>query len=446
LKIGVIGLGYVGLSYALVFAYKGYSVVGVDVDEYKVNMLKNKKPVFYEKGVEDLLNETIDKTLIVSTDYKLLEDADLIFICVNAPTLENGLQDTTQLENALRNLAEIVKSRSKKRVIVIKSTVLPGTTRRLAKYFQELTGLKIPGEIDFAYNPEFLREGMAIHDVLYPSRVVIAGYSDQAVETLRQFYRELYDRVGYNPPIIELTLEEAELVKYASNSFLALRVSYSNMIADLCETIPYCNVHKVLEAVGLDPRIGREYLKPGIGFGGSCLPKDLKALIKFYEVNGLEPLIFRDVLEVNERRIDKIIGIIKRYFDKTSGLRIVVLGLAFKPGTDDIRDSQSMKLVYKLIDLGVKVYVHDPMAMDNARRQLGDRVEYVKDLKDIIPFADVAVISTGWSMYRDIVKYIEEKAVEKPKLIIDTAGFITNEDIKRLREKGCEVFVVGISR
>ncbi len=442
MKIGIIGLGFVGLSYAVVFASKGYNVVGVDIDVKKVSMISNRVSPFYEDGMKELLETTIGKTFTATTNYDSLRDADLVFVTVNAPTREDGSQDLLQLESAIRELAWVFCNAAHRPIIVIKTTVLPGTTRRMAKLFSELSGKKVPEEMGFAFSPEFLREGCAIRDVLNPSRVIIGALDEDTAESLTKFFREFYIKVGSNPPILVMSPEEAELVKYASNAFLAMRISFANSIADVCEEIPGCDVGRVLEAVGLDPRIGKEYLKPGLGYGGSCLPKDLKALIRFTEDLRLSPILFKAVQRINEDRIEKVIKILERELGDLRGKKVAVLGLAFKPGTDDIRDSQALKLVLKLLNKGARVYVHDPMALTNAKRILGNRVEYLKSLDKVLEYADIAIIATGWDHYKQIPLLVERKDI-RTKLIIDSRRILCLDELSRMQNKGLKVIVLG---
>jgi len=388
LKIGVIGLGFVGLTLAAALASKGYRVVGVDIDEEKINTIRSGKSPFYEEGLEELLGKVIGNTLELSTNYDALKDSDIIFITVGTPPNPDGSQNLSYIEKAVEQLSRIIVENKKYRVIVVKSTVLPGTTRRLAKKLSEITGLELSRDYGFVSNPEFLREGKALYDTFYPSRVVIGCVDDRACRVVESFWREFYERVGKIPPILLMRAEEAELVKYASNAFLAMRVSYANTIANICEKTPNCDVLNVLHAVGYDPRIGHQYLKPGLGYGGSCLPKDVKALIHYSKQRGYKPVLLEAVDKVNEQQPYKAIEYLHKEYKDLRGKTIAILGLAFKPGTDDIRESVAIKIIKKLLELGAKIKAHDPLAIENTKKILGNKITYCKTPEEAIKDAD----------------------------------------------------------
>jgi len=439
-KVGVVGLGFVGLSLAVALASKNFDVVGVDVDPGKVDSIKHGKAPFYEKGLEELLGSVVGKSLHVSSDYQLLRDADIVFIAVGTPPKPSGEQDQSQIVEAVKRLANVWRESSGYRVMVVKSTVIPGTTRRLAEILASETGKSVPGEIGVAANPEFLREGSALYDTFYPSRVVVGGIDVNSSRVIADLWREFYKRVGFEPPILIMGLEEAELVKYASNAFLAMRISFANTIANICENTAGCDVLRVLEAVGLDPRIGREYLKPGLGYGGSCLPKDVKALIQYSRSTGYEPILLEAVDRVNELQPYKAVEYLVREYGDLRGRVVSILGLAFKPGTDDIRESVALKIARRLVELGAKVKVHDPMALENARRVLGDTVVYCSNPLEAIEGSDAVIIATEWDTYKELKSEHFKNHMRNP-LLIDGRRIY---DPRRFTEEGIKVYAIGL--
>jgi len=439
-RIGVIGLGFVGLSLAVALASKNFDVIGVDIDLNKIDLIKRGKAPFYEKGLEELLKETINKNLFVSTDYQLLADVDIVFIAVNTPPKPSGEQDQSQIVEAVKRLASVWKNSCSYKVMAVKSTVIPGTTRQLAKIFAGESGKNIPEEIGVVANPEFLREGKALYDMFYPNRVVIGGIDDKSSKIVVNLWREFYRRVGFEPPILVMSLEEAELAKYASNSFLAMRISFANTIANICEIIPNCDVMKVLEAAGLDPRIGREYLRPGLGYGGSCLPKDVKALIHYSKSMGYEPILLEAVDKVNEMQPYKAIEYLLREYGDLQGKVVGILGLAFKPGTDDVRESVALKIARKLVEHGAKVKVHDPLALENAKKVLGDTVTYCYSPLEAIDNSDAVIIATEWDVYKELRPEHFKKLMKKP-VVIDGRRIY---DPRTFTEEGIRIYAIGL--
>lgn len=441
-KIGVIGLGFVGLTLACALASQKYYVIGIDIDREKIEKIKNGIPPFYENGLEEILKKTIGKYLIVSSDYNLLWNTDLVFITVGTPALPNGRQEQKYIIDAITSLARVWRGINTYKTVIIKSTVVPGTTRRLASIASAESGLEIGRDLGFVFNPEFLREGVALHDMLYPDRVVIGCIDSRSCVIVESFWREFYTRLGRVPPILIMSAEEAELVKYASNAFLAMRISFSNTIANICEKTPNCDVMKVLKAVGLDPRIGEKYLRPGLGYGGSCLPKDIKALIYYSLEKSYDPVLIRAVDEVNKNQPLKAIEYLLREYDCLRNRTISILGIAFKPGTDDIREAVSLKIIDKLLEKGARVKVHDPKALDNARKIYGDKLIYCSSPVEALKNSDAAIIVTEWSIYRDLQPETFKRLMRNPvvidgRRIYDPWKFIT---------RGIKFYAVGLSR
>lgn len=438
LKIGMIGLGVVGLAHAVCLAHKGFMVYGVDVNTELIRLIKDGNPPLDEPGLRDMLNEVVNKTLYVSTEYDVLKDADLIFIAVDTPTREDGTQDKSSLESAVKDLALVWKEKDKYSVVVVKSTVLPGTSRILAKIFDEVNGLVSSGKAGFAVNPEFLREGSAIQDILYPYRVIIGGIDEKSSRKVENLWLNFYRKVGKIPPIFIMGLEEAELVKYVSNTFLAMRVSFANTIANICEKLPNCDAQKVLKAAGYDPRIGKEYLRPGPGYGGPCLPKDVRAFMKFLRDQNIRSPLIDGIHETNELQQQKAIDVLVRELGDLKGKIVAILGLSFKAGTSDIRGSIAIKVIEKLLRMGAIIKVHDPLALENARSILGNSVKYCNTIEEAVSDVDSIVIFTEWEVYREI----NPKIINKRTLIIDFRRLLNAEEFKRL---GFRIYTIGLS-
>ncbi|MEM1583001.1 MAG: UDP-glucose/GDP-mannose dehydrogenase family protein [Candidatus Bathyarchaeia archaeon] len=438
MKIGVIGLGVVGLAHAVCLAYKGFMVYGVDLNAKRIQLIRDGHPPFDEPSLRDMLNEVINRTLDISTEYDALKDADLTFIAVDTPTRENGTQDISSLERAIKDLASVWKEKNKYGVVVVKSTVLPGTSRLLTKIFDEVSGRISSGNIGFAVNPEFLREGSAIQDIFYPYRVIIGGIDEKSAREVADLWSNFYKKVGRVPPIFIMGLEEAELVKYVSNTFLAMRVSFANTIASICEKLPNCDAQRVLEAAGYDPRIGKEYLRPGPGYSGPCLPKDIKAFMRFLRERNIRSPLIDSIHETNELQQQKTIDILVRELGDLKGKIIAILGLSFKAGTGDIRGSIAIKIIEKLLRMGAIIRVHDPLALENAKSVLGNSVKYCNVIEEAVSDVDSIIIFTEWEVYREI----NPKIINKRTLIIDFRRVLNAEEFKGL---GFRTYIIGLS-
>ncbi|MGC9176758.1 MAG: UDP-glucose dehydrogenase family protein [Thermoplasmata archaeon] len=370
MKIAVIGLGFVGCVTAAVLADQGNEVIGLDIDSQKIKLLNSGKSPIFEPGLEELIKKN-EKNLKFTTDYSLLSDSDVIFIAVPTPN-ENGKIDLNYVYSAIKSVALI----NKNAIIVIKSTVIPGTGTRMEKEFN----------VKVVSNPEFLREGNAIYDTMHPDRVVIGGNYEYTniVSDIWKFT---------NAPVLLTTRENAELIKYSSNAFLATKISFINEIANLCEKIPNADVEIVAKGMGLDKRIGPLFLKAGIGYGGSCFPKDTQALITFAEDLGEKMNIVKAAKKVNEERIERIIKILERKFKKIKGLKILQLGISFKENTNDIRESQALKLYETLKKKGAIVNVFDPVNRI-------DTIDYCNSIEECINNADVIIVATEWQEFK----------------------------------------------
>jgi UDPglucose 6-dehydrogenase len=396
MKVVMIGAGYVGLVSGACFAEFGASVTCIDVDSDRVARLQNGEMPIYEPGLDDFVKKNIKagRLAFVSQYDKFLEDADLIFIAVGTPTRRgDGYADLSYVYQAARDIAPHLQGYT---VIVDKSTVPVGTARNVKRIIREVNP---EADFDVASNPEFLREGAAIRDFMRPDRVVVGVETERARDMLHNLYRPLN---LIETPILSTDLESAELIKYASNAFLATKISFINEMSMLCETVG-ADVHAVAKGMGLDNRIGRKFLHPGPGYGGSCFPKDTQALVRIAQEHGVSSRIVESVIEVNAAQKARMIKKIRAALDDNlSGKTIAILGLTFKPETDDMRDAPSLSIIPKLLEQGARIRAHDPEGMDEARKVLPDAIRYCDDIYLTLKNADAVVILTEWNAYRGL--------------------------------------------
>jgi UDPglucose 6-dehydrogenase len=392
MHIAVIGSGYVGLVTGACFAEFGVDVTCVDIDREKIARLSEGIIPIYEPGLEQLVVKNAQAgRLKFTTDLKAaVEQTLVIFLAVGTPPREDGSADLSYVEAAARSIAECMNGY---KVIVTKSTVPVGTGAHLRNLIREHQRERTNFAI--VSNPEFLREGAAIDDFMRPDRVVIGSSDEEAIAILKDLYRPLY---LIETPFVITTVEAAELTKYASNAFLATKISFINEIANLCDLIG-CDVHDVARAMGMDGRIGRKFLHPGPGFGGSCFPKDTRALSSVAHKYGGESLIVDAVIEVNRRQRAAMVPKIEKLAEGLEGKTVAVLGLSFKPETDDMREAPSVDIIRGLLERGARVRAYDPAAMDEARKVLSE-IAYAEDEYDAVEGADVLVLMTEWNQFR----------------------------------------------
>lgn len=386
MNIAVCGTGYVGLVAAVAFAAKGHQVVGIDVDERKVSILNKGLSPLFEPGLEELMKEHSDHLCFTLDTVEGYVNADVIFIAVPTPERSDGRANLDYVKTACE---QIVASGTRARFVVIKSTVPPGTNDEIQEFFNELTS--DDDRIEVISNPEFLSQGSAVRDMMYPSRIVVGVQSAEAAVLAKELY------ATFDAPLYEMDLRSAEMVKYASNDFLALKISYINEIANLCDVLG-ANVEEVADAMGADPRIGSSFLKAGIGYGGSCFPKDTKALHWLSSYEGREIKTIKAAIDVNKGQ--RLILLEKARHDHSSfsGMHIAVLGLSFKPGTDDLRDAPSLDIVRVLLEEGAILALYDPYAMDNFSKHYpaSETISYVNTPRAALEGADLAFLLTEW--------------------------------------------------
>ncbi len=398
------------------FAKLGNEVVCVDIDEEKVRKINNHTAPFYEKGLDDLLKEV---NLRATTNIKeAIKNTDVTFICVGTPQGLMGEADLRYVDQACRDIGSVLKEKDNFHLVVVKSTVPPGTTEhRVRHILEEVSKKKAYKDFGLAMNPEFLREGNAIEDFMNPDRIVIGVKDDKSKEILLELYKD------FNCPKLIVSPTTAEMIKYASNAFLAIKISFINEIGNLCKALGI-DVYEVAEGIGLDKRIGKHFLRAGIGFGGSCFPKDVKALINKARELFYHPVILNAALEVNETQPYKLVDLLEKKAGNLRGKDVTVLGLAFKPNTDDVREAPSIKIVNALLNKGAKVHVYDPKAMENFKRLFGDRVDYCSSAKEAVSKSKYVLIVTEWNEFKD-------KELYKGKYVFDGRRI---EEAKELAE------------
>ncbi|MDY3978682.1 MAG: UDP-glucose/GDP-mannose dehydrogenase family protein [Tidjanibacter sp.] len=397
MKIAIVGTGYVGLVSGTCFADMGVDVTCVDVNAQKIESLKNGVIPIYEPGLQELVcKNTVAGRLHFTTDLtEILDEVDVVFSAVGTPPDEDGSADLHYVLDVARKIGQNINHYT---VVVTKSTVPVGTSVRVKNAIQaELDARGAKVEFDVASNPEFLKEGAAIKDFMSPDRVVVGVESERAREIMARLYKPF---MLVNDRIIFTDIPSAEMIKYAANSMLATRISFMNDIANLCEIVG-ADVNMVRKGIGSDTRIGNKFLYPGCGYGGSCFPKDVKALIKTAEQNGYEMRVLKAVEEVNEAQKSVLFEKFVRHFDgNVTGKTVAMWGLAFKPETDDMREAPSLVLIDMLVDAGCKVKVYDPIAMDECRRRIGDTVTYCRDKYEAVADADAMMLVTEWKEFR----------------------------------------------
>ena len=422
MRISIVGAGYVGLVTGACFAKLGNNVIILDIDKEKLEKIKRGIPPIYEEGLDELL-KNYRYRIEVTQDYNYaVKESEITFICVGTPSKEDGSIDLSYVKDAARSIGIALRGKKEWHLVVVKSTVLPGTTTDVVlPIVEKFSGKKAGKDFGIAMNPEFLREGKAVKDFLEPDRIVIGCYDERSREALKELYKD------FDCPVLETSPSSAEMIKYASNAFLATKISFINEIGNICKRLGI-DTYEVADGMGLDKRIGRAFLDSGIGWGGSCFPKDTKALLRWVEEMGDDLKIIKSAVEVNEKQPLKIIDLLKRYVKNLRGIKIGVLGLAFKPGTDDIRESRSIPVVKKLIDEGAEVLAYDPQAMDNFRK-LFPNLRYCKSAEDVLSECEIILILTNWDEFRGL-NY-------SGKIVIDGRRLIEAKKTAKIYEGVC---------
>jgi nucleotide sugar dehydrogenase len=435
MKIAIVGTGYVGLVTGTCFSEMGVDVTCVDVMAEKIENLKKGIIPIYEPGLEDMVHKNYnDGRLKFTTDLaSVLNDVEVVFSAVGTPPDEDGSADLHYVLEVARTIGKHI---NKYILVVTKSTVPVGTARKVKAAIQEeLDKRKISIEFDVASNPEFLKEGNAVNDFMKPDRVVVGVESERARKLMEKLYKPFMIN---NYRLIFTDVPSAEMIKYAANSMLATRISFMNDIANLCELVG-ADVNMVRKGIGSDSRIGNKFLYPGCGYGGSCFPKDVKALIKTAERNNYSMEVLKAVEEVNERQKTILYKKLKKYFDSLDGKTIAIWGLAFKPETDDMREATSLVMIDLLRKAGAMIKVFDPVAMDECKRKVGDQVVYAKDMYEAVIDADALLLLTEWKQFR-LPSWAVLKKVMRQPFVLDGRNIY---DKKELDELGFSYECIG---
>lgn len=439
MNVSIIGTGYVGLVSGVCLAEKGHKVVCVDVDQEKVEKINQSIPPIYEKDLEELLKKNLNVNLKASTNLnKSVMETDVSFIAVGTPFDGNEIE-LSYIEEVSKQIGKVLKEKSTYHLVVVKSTVVPGTTDEVVRPILEKTSGKRAG-IDFGVgmNPEFLREGEAVHDFMFPDRIVMGGMDEKSISVLEKLY-SVFDDIDK----LKTNNKTAEMIKYTSNSLLATMISFSNEIGNLCAAIGDIDVVEVMKGVHLDKRLSpiiskgkrivpsfTTYLEAGCGFGGSCFPKDVKALIAHGEKVGMPMQLLKTVIRVNEQQHKQILLLLKKQFPILKGISIAILGLAFKPGTDDMRESPAIPIIKELLVQEAKIKAYDPVVKQEAQRLFGNsNIMFCDDLSQAIDAVEAIVLLTRWEEFKVIPELLVHH--DPPPIVIDGRRMIDKNSIKR---------------
>jgi UDPglucose 6-dehydrogenase len=430
-NICVAGTGYVGLVTGACLADFGNKVRCVDIDDAKITRLRQCEVPFYEPGLQEIVKRNVDRgRLAFSTDVKQgIVESTVVFVAVGTPMTEGGQADLSYVEIVARTVGENLNGY---KVVVLKSTVPAGTCGIVHRLIKENSTTDHP--FDVVSNPEFLREGSAVDDFMQPSRIVLGASSERALKVMTEIYRPL---ILQDAPVVEADVTTAEMIKYASNAFLATKISFINEIANICERVG-ADVSVVARAMGLDDRIGPKFLRAGAGYGGSCFPKDTRALVKTAEKVGYDAKVVKAVVNTNERQRAVMVDKITQAAGDLKGKSIAILGLAFKPDTDDIREAPALDIARKLASVGASIKAYDPFAMENARSTLRD-VIFCRDVFEAVRDADVAVFVTEWNEFREIDLAKIKKLMKSP-VIVDCRNIY---EPSMMKEIGFRYYSVG---
>lgn len=434
----VVGMGFVGLTLASFLASKNIRTMGIEIKKDTLKELEEGRIPFFENGLKRAFDSAKKKgTLDFSDDIKTMS-GDIIFICVGTPPTPEGRMSLEALQRASKDVGNAIAKSKGKPLVVVKSTVLPGTTEQIVKpLIEEASGKKTGIGFGLAVNPEFLREGSAMYDTAKPHLIVIGSSDDHSILRLRKFYKTIYG--NKMPEVISCSPSTAEIIKYANNAFLATKISFINSIANICRRLPDTDVEQVAKAIGQDPRIGPLFLKAGPGYGGSCFPKDVSALIDFCERIRVDSPLLKATHEVNKRQPYEVTKIIEERFNGSlSKLQVSILGLSFKKDTDDIREAVSLKIIPELLKHGASIKVHDPMAMARVRNVFGEDIGYYDSIASCLSGSDCCVVLTEWDEYRKLQPNIFLKHMKTP-IVIDARRVLD----PLLFEKTLEYHAIG---
>ncbi len=458
IKLTVSGTGFVGLITAGIFADRGFLTTALDTDENKIVTVNKGETFFFEPYLPELIKRVVleKKTLIASTErIKSIKESDVTLICVGTPSKSDGSCNLSFIESAAEDIGKALAQKEGYHLVVAKSTIVPETTRTLIKTIIEKQSNKKAG-VDFGLcmSPEFLREGQSVHDTIFPDKIVIGQFDEKSGEKLEAIFQHLY-RVEDDdfsktwgtifgkkvscPKILRRSIETAECIKYANNSFLATKISFINEFANICERVPGVDIKHVAEAIGFDFRISDKFLQAGTGFGGSCFPKDVNAMITFAKDHNYSPKLLESVMAVNIQQAKRMVQLTENAIGDLKGKQIAILGLSFKPETDDMRNAPSIKIIDELLSKGANVIAWDPKAIEKAKKEseLSDKITYANTLGEIFDNTDACLLVTEWNQFKKLEPK-DFKKMAKP-VVIDGRRIY---DYKKFREEG--IICVGI--
>jgi UDPglucose 6-dehydrogenase len=417
-RISIVGTGYVGLSTAIGFAIKGYKVTTLTHDPEKATKINKGIPPFHEPDLQQNLKKVVNKKLLKCTLNNLepILNTDITFIATGTPSQPDGSIDLQYIKKSAEEIAKTLKKKKNYHLIVVKSTVTPGTTENLViPIIEKHSGKRCGVDFGLCMNPEFLRQGSALHDNLNPDRIVIGEFDQKSGKILETLYRDFCKEK--TPPIIRTNLPTAELIKYASNVFLATKISFINTIANICQKIQGADVTTIANAMGLDKRINPHFLNAGLGYGGSCFPKDVKALIAFSTSLGYDAEMLKATEQINNTQPQQAIELAKKHLGNLKDKKIAILGLAFKPDTDDMREARSIRLINQLLNEGAKITAYDPVATSNAKAIFRDKIKFATSAIETLKNADCCIITTEWNEFKKLTPETFIKNMRRPILI-----------------------------
>jgi UDPglucose 6-dehydrogenase len=418
-RISIIGMGFVGLVSASCFADKGFQVIGTTLDEKAIELINKGKSPFYEEGLAPILKRAVDKGNLKASLYneEAVKNSDISFISVGTPMRKDKSIDLTYIKNCSKEIGRALNNKDEYHLIVDRSTVVPGTTRNIIGYnIEKESGKKMGKDFGLCMQPEFLREGNSVYDTLHPNRIVIGEYDKKSGDLLEEAWKIFYG--GSEVPILRMNIESAEMVKYANNCFLATKISFANEISKICETVPNMDITQVMEGIGLDDRISHKFLNAGAGFGGSCFPKDVNAIISFAQENNINPKLLNMVLEVNEDQAKHLVDVAENLINDFKGKKLTILGLSFKPGTDDMREASSIRVIDELIKRGADNIVgYDPHTDGVAKSVLGDKIQYADSINEALKDSECAFLITEWEQFKELSPHDFKNQMDTPNLI-----------------------------
>lgn len=415
-NISIIGLGYVGLCTAMGFVVNGHKVIGVDVDEEKIQKLKNKIPPIYEEGLQQLLND-VGERFKATTDYKEILETDATFMCVSTPSNKDCSINTEYLKRASAKLGEMLKDKRNYHLVVVKSTVIPTTTEwQIIPIIEEHSGKKAGKGFGVCVNPEFLREGLALTDVLNPDMIIIGQLDKKSGDLLEEIYHRT------DAPKIKTDIKTAEMIKYALNSFLSTKISFINEIGNICKLFGI-DTYEVAEAISKDHRIAPEFLRSGLGYGGSCFKKDVDAIICKAKQQAYSPKLLEAVQSTNKKQAEIFMTLARNKVGRFRDKKAAVLGLAFKPGTDDMRESPAIPIINRMLHENARIVAYDPKAEENAKKIFEDAIDYASTPQEALENAEIALVLTDWPEFEDL-----RFDNMKKKIVIDGRNIIKNRE------------------